>query len=100
MVRYARGGVAAMDDCRSGSLGVVFRLFQRLLVLVTDVLGGSRATRGGFGRLLVALFDVQLLVRTDSRVGKSHELVEHREFEFQLDTVDHRLQCGFNLVDV
>lgn len=100
MVWYARGGVATVDNGRSGSLGVVFWLFRRLLVLVTDVLGGSRAARGRFGRLFVTLFYVQLLVSIDSGVGESHELVEHGEFELQLDAVDHRLQSGFDLVNV
>ncbi len=89
-----------MDNGRGGFLSMIFRLFRRLLVLVTDVLRGSRATRGRFGRFLAALFYIQLLVSIDSRVGESHELVKHRELEFQLDAVDHRLQCGFDLVDV
>lgn len=89
-----------MDNGRSESLGVVFWLFRRLLVPVTDVLGGSRATRGRFGGFLVPLFYIQLLVTTNSRVGEGHELVEHGEFELQLDAVDHCLQCGLNLVDV
>ena len=100
VVWYARGGVATVDDGRSGSLGIVFWLFRRLLILVTDVLCGSRATRRRFGRFLAALFYIQLLVSIDSRVGKGHELVEHRKFKLQLDAVNHRLQCGFNLVNV
>ena len=52
----ARGRVATVDDGRSGSLGVIFRLLGRLLVLFADVLGGSRATRGRLGRFLVAFF--------------------------------------------
>lgn len=97
---YTRGGVATVDNGRSGSLGVVFRFFRRLLVLIADVLRGSRTTGGRSGRFLATLFYVQLLVTTDSRIGEGHELVEHREFELQLDAVDHRLQCGFDLVDV
>ena len=100
MLWYARGGVATVDNGRSGCLGVVFSLFRRLFVLVADVLGGSRAAGGRFGRLLATLFYVQLLVSTNSRVGKGHELVEHGEFELQLDTVNHSLQCGFDLVDI
>lgn len=91
MVWYARSGVATVDNGRSGSLGVVFWLFRRLLVFVTDVLGGSRATRGRFGRFLATIFYIQLLVTTDSRIGEGHELVEHRKFELQLDAVDHCL---------
>ncbi len=89
-----------MHSGRSGSLGIVFRLFRRLLVLVTDILGRSRAARRRFGRFLVAVFYIQLLVTTDSRIGEGHELIEHGEFKLELDAVDHRLQCGFDLVDV
>ena len=100
MVWYARGGVATVDNGRSGSFGVIFRLFRRLLVPVADVLGRSRASRWRFRRFLVTLFYIQLLVSIDRRVGEGHELVEHGEFELQLDTVDHRLQGGFDLIDV
>lgn len=91
MVRY-RG--------RNGSFRIVSRLFRWLPVLVADVLGRPGATWGFLGGFLIAIFYIQLLVTTDSRVGQGHELIEHRELKLQLDAVDHRLQCGFDLVDV
>ena len=102
MVWHVRIGVAIVHNGRSGCLGVgvLSRLFGRLLILITDVLGGSGATRGWFRRFLVAVFYIQLLVTTDGRVGESHELVQHSEFKLQFDAVDHRLQCSFDLVDV
>ena len=97
---YTRSGVATLDSRRRGSLGIVLRLFRRLLVLVTNIFGRSGTTRGWLGRFLVTVFNIQLLVRTDCRIGKGHELVEHGELELQLDAIDHRLQCGFNLVNI
>ena len=95
-----RSGVATLDNRRRGSLGVVFRLFRRLLVLVANVFGRSGTTRGWLGRFLVTIFNVQLLVRTDCRIGEGHELVKYGELELQLDAIDHRLQRGFDLVDI
>ena len=37
---------------------------------------------------------------TDSGVGEGHELVQDGELKLQLDAVDHRLQGGFDLVDI
>ena len=37
---------------------------------------------------------------TNSRVGEGHELVQDGEFKLQLDAVNHRLQGGFDQVDV
>lgn len=91
MVRYRR---------RSRFLRIFFRFFRWLLVPVTDVLSRPGATRGFLGGFLIAIFYIQLLVTTDGRIGEGHELIEHRELKLQLDTVDHRLQCGFDRVEV
>lgn len=45
------------------------------------------------------ILDIEFLVIANRRVGERHQLVEHREFEFQLDAVHHGFQCRFDLVE-